>query len=102
MWMLSTWRLNTPEIPNGDKVSHFVAYGLLAWLAANLNQTKIRVWLAASLMGIAIECVQYFLPWRSFELMDMLANSTGALLGILLTSTAVGRVLPRLEQRKKT
>lgn len=102
MWALSTVPLSVPEVPSGDKISHFIAYGLLAWLAGNLGWNRFPVWIAASLMGIAVECVQYFLPWRSLELLDMLANSTGALLGVLLAGTTIGRLLPRLENWKKT
>lgn len=84
VWVLSMIPLSVPDVPSGDKVGHFVSYGLLAWLAGNLEPNRLRVWLGASLMGVVVECVQYLLPWRSFELLDMLANSTGALLGIFL------------------
>ena len=56
----------------------------LAWLAGSRGWNKCHVWLGASLMGVTVECTQYFLPWRSFEPLDMLANCSGALLGILL------------------
>ena len=101
LWLLSTAHLNTPAIPSGDKIGHFAAYSLLAWLATNLGWNRVRIWIGASLMGVGVECVQYFLPWRSFEFLDMVANSTGALLGIILASTAVGSLLPRLEHWKK-
>lgn len=84
VWVLSTIPLHVPDVPNGDKIGHFVSYGLLAWLGGQWDCKLWRVWLLASLMGVAVEGVQYLLPWRSFELLDMLANSTGALLGVLL------------------
>lgn len=94
VWVLSTIPLHAPDVPSGDKIGHFVSYGLLAFLAGNLDQNRLRVWAWVSLMGVAVECVQYFLPWRSFELLDMLANSTGALLGVLLLVLAQ-RVMAR-------
>lgn len=84
MWVLSLMHLQLPEVPSGDKWGHFISYGLLAWLACHVGWKKPQVWLFASLMGVIVECVQYFVPWRSFELLDMLANSSGALLGVLL------------------
>ncbi len=85
VWLLSTLQLSiAPEVPNGDKIGHFVSYGILAWLAGSRGWNKCHVWLGASLMGVTVECTQYFLPWRSFEPLDMLANCSGALLGILL------------------
>lgn len=36
------------------------------------------------LFSILIELIQYFLPWRSFSLLDILANSSGLLLGFIV------------------
>lgn len=102
VWLLSTLQLSVaPEVPNGDKIGHFVSYGILAWLAGNLGWNKWRVWLGASLMGVAVECTQYFLPWRSFDVLDMLANSSGALLGILVVIAQQRWLLPCLAKRRK-
>ncbi|HEX2825291.1 MAG TPA: VanZ family protein [Burkholderiales bacterium] len=32
-------------------------------------------------LGMALECVQAALPYRSFDVLDMLANASGVLIG---------------------
>ena len=39
-------------------------------------------------MGIALEFVQGWLGYRSFEVADMVANTIGVLLGLVIASTA--------------
>jgi VanZ family protein len=38
-----------------------------------------------SFYGIIIECIQYFSPYRTYELFDILANELGVILGILIS-----------------
>jgi VanZ family protein len=77
-------------IPFLDKITHFLIYTTLAFLAINtfrLNLKRncyIRVFLYCFFVGFAIECIQYFLPYRSFEVFDILANSLGAVSGMFI------------------
>ncbi len=41
--------------------------------------------LASALLGGSTELVQWFVPWRSFDVGDLLANALGSLLGTYLT-----------------
>ncbi|QIZ75590.1 VanZ family protein [Ferrimonas lipolytica] len=68
------------SIPNLDKISHFGAFlGLasLLQLASGLRRRWQMVWLTA--YAALIEVVQYFLPYRSAEWLDLGADLAGAL-----------------------
>ena len=70
-----------------DKVNHLTAFAVLAFLAdfsfpgSNYNLKKF---FPLIIYGILIETIQYFLPTRSFSLLDILADTLGLLLYIPL------------------
>ena len=89
-----------PELfrfPGADKVHHLLAYGCLGvmWSAAiryvGAGAADRRgaaggwgLWLALSALGTLMEVLQWrFYPGRYFELGDMLANASGAALGVV-------------------
>lgn len=73
-----------------DKIVHALMYFLLAFLAVNtfwrrrIGNPKICGFFYAFSLGVLTEIVQYFLPFRSFEFGDILANFLGSFLGVLL------------------
>jgi VanZ family protein len=74
-----------------DKIAHVVIYALTSVLLFRYFSEKrpvIRAFYTAvavsSLYGAAMEVVQFFLPHRSFSVLDMAANVLGALFGALL------------------
>ncbi|MBN2484179.1 MAG: VanZ family protein [Candidatus Omnitrophica bacterium] len=74
------------EVPV-DKIVHSLAYLVLAILTANAlspSGTKsniIRAFIFTVLFGFTLECIQYFLPLRSFDIFDIACNIAGALVG---------------------
>ncbi len=86
--MVVTWLMLTPAtgeggMPINDKVAHLLTFGLLSLLAhASWPDRSFdwRFWLPLMTYGIAIECIQYFIPSRSFSLGDMLADAAGIML----------------------
>ncbi|VAX34714.1 hypothetical protein MNBD_NITROSPIRAE03-1402 [hydrothermal vent metagenome] len=65
-----------------DKFAHFVAYFItvsLCYCAFKREKLSFLVFLgiAVFLYGIAIEVVQYFLPYRDFSIGDIIANASG-------------------------
>lgn len=63
-----------------DKISHILAFGTLALLGdfsfpAEKFGIKKFLWLLS--YGLLIEFVQYFLPYRSASLLDLLADCLG-------------------------
>ena len=74
-----------PPLPN-DKVLHFGAYFLVALIpAACAARLRTGMVLAAlgPVLGALLEIAQAFVPGRSPELGDAIANSAGALVGAL-------------------
>lgn len=93
LWVLAIWigsliPLSGPVTPGGDKLQHFAGYGGLALLAMWNCPRPLPVWLACTAMGVAIEFAQALTPYRSFDVVDMLANGAGALLGVGLALLA--------------
>ena len=74
------------ELPFGlsDKWGHFAGYGLMTAFAASFCHVPLLLVLTAAgsvAAGALLEGVQHLLPHRTFELLDILANTAGALLG---------------------
>ena len=69
-----------------DKASHFIAYMLLAMFVkkVHIRLSYLTCVITCFSYSFAIECIQYFIPNRMFDILDMLANLLGAILGALL------------------
>lgn len=80
-------RVPMPQAPFGDKLVHAAGYAALAvsWRLA-LRGPSTAILAGVFAFGAVIECLQGLLPWRSFEWADMLANGSGAALGLLIWS----------------
>ncbi|HEU4885956.1 MAG TPA: VanZ family protein [Longimicrobium sp.] len=72
-----------PEVPGIDKVEHFGAYAVLGWLlvrAADRSALPLVVGLAlAVLYGASDEIHQMFVPGRSPDVMDWVADAAGVI-----------------------
>ena len=83
------WLSLTPSPPQidvqfGDKIGHFGSYGLLMlWFAFLYPGLRARALYAIGFiaMGVGLEFVQGSLGYRTYDTMDMAANSVGVLLG---------------------
>lgn len=73
-------------VPGSDKVWHWGGYLVLALPIPFLFRGRQKVWAAAAALvayGIVLEFGQDFVPGRSFEVADMLANTAGVLSGTM-------------------
>jgi VanZ family protein len=80
-----------------DKLLHFACYALLAALFLrafnttplkhNLKLVLILSVLLSALYGISDEIHQSFVPYRSADYMDVLANILGSIAGVYLYQT---------------
>jgi VanZ family protein len=89
-----------PTLPHLDKVEHALGFALLASYAVLLfANPRARRAAAFGLIGfgIAIEAVQAWLPWRSADPLDMLADALGVLIGSRLAATPAATWLLRLD-----
>jgi VanZ family protein len=76
-----------PHIVNFDKVVHFSIYGLLATLTARLGQggrAAAAALIAVSIFGLSDEWHQSYVPGRSCDVWDWVADTTGAALAVTL------------------
>jgi VanZ family protein len=74
-----------PAATINDKVAHTAIFLLLAFLSHRAFPETAVLWKAAPLFvfGLLIECVQYYIPFRDFSLLDQMANTVGILLFFL-------------------
>ena len=79
--ILATSPISYPVVADvNDKLNHVLAFLVLAWLAdASFPEKKFPITLIASLFayGLAIEIIQYFLPFRMFSWFDVAADGAG-------------------------
>lgn len=101
LWMVVSYLALTPSPKNGpdlgwDKLNHvsaFVALAFAAWLGFAGSQRSQRLWMLVLLAyGGAIEILQLYVPGRSCEWADLLADAVGitagACLGALIKKSA--------------
>ena len=83
-WLSLTPRPPDLGVEQGDKLGHLLAYGgTMYWFCLLYLRTRVRAAYAAGFvaMGIAIEFVQGWTGYRSFEVADMAADGLGVMLG---------------------
>ena len=73
----------TPGIEHGDKLYHFILYGIFTLLAFRISKTKTFFYIIC--IGIVaysglMEIGQSFVPNRSMSLYDLISNSIGVIL----------------------
>lgn len=69
-----------------DKIAHFAVFGLWSFLALWYKSNYLKIGILGVAFGLLIECIQKSLPesfHRSFDLLDLVADSIGVILGLL-------------------
>ncbi len=84
--------VKTRDIPHIDKLIHFLGYGLLgilffrAFRTTSLKENADRLMLvsmaASALYGVSDEIHQYYVPFRSADIADALADTLGSVYGV--------------------
>lgn len=78
--------IGPPGGAHADKLSHFLAYWVLASLpffVFSRHRAALAGALAMIILGLTLEGIQSLLPTRHGSLLDALANSLGVMAGIL-------------------
>ena len=94
------------DLPSGgDKVEHFASYAvLMLWFGSLAGHARRQLVWAVTLacMGVALEYLQRLVPYRDFEVADMIANAAGVGLGWLAARSPAQRLLGRLDSGLST
>jgi VanZ family protein len=74
------------ELNVSDKILHFAAYAVLAFLPALHERWPAlsAALLGAVALGVLLEFLQRLSPGRNFEVADMVADAAGVVCGMLL------------------
>jgi len=78
------------SVDHTDKIIHFFLYFILVGWFIQLYKklsTRLIILCAAIALGLLMEALQSLTPYRSFDLIDQLANSIGAISAFLLAAT---------------
>ena len=91
------------EIPvaEGDKFGHLLAYAtLMVWFANLYGNWNSRMVFAICFvaMGIALEFIQGWTGYRTFDIMDMAANASGVFAGWTLAPPRTPNFLRCIER----
>ena len=87
-----------PELPGAfdfnDKLNHVLGHAAMALYFSGLvaRRSWWKVFVSLLLLGVAIELAQHYMHWgRQGDFRDVLANSLGAALGLLLGWVGLAR-----------
>ena len=89
------------RFPYEDKLYHAFAYfTLMFWFSQIYHDSSQRKMIAVMLifMGIMLEYLQSFDPKRTAEFGDMVANTSGVVLGFLLALSGAKNILLKIEK----
>ncbi|MBP7088898.1 MAG: VanZ family protein [Candidatus Omnitrophica bacterium] len=90
IFISSLIRLDIPKpllFPFYDKLLHILNYAVLAFIIVNTvnlktkQQNRVFALTYAFILGLIVEIIQFFLPYRAFDVIDMLCNFTGGFIG---------------------
>jgi len=92
------------NIPNLDKLEHLFSYFLLMFLFAQCYKTwRIRIIYAVVFisLGVVLEFLQSFTLTRQFEYADMVANTSGVILGLIFSDGYLQKVVINVDNNLK-
>ncbi len=90
------------DVSDFDKYAHTFGYFvLMGWFMQIYHAKKMLMICAAVFvsMGVGLEFLQGLTGYRYFDVYDMLANSFGVLLALLLVKTPFPQILYYFEQK---
>ena len=86
--------------PSADKIVHMLSYFLLMiWFSGLYSrQRHVVIALIFITFGVLLEFLQTQLPYRFFDPLDLVANTVGVALGLLLSLTLLAGWCQRIER----
>ena len=86
--------------PESDKILHLSVYAtMMLWFGQIARKGSYPLLVASGLivLGVLLEFLQGLTGYRTFEYLDMAANTLGVILGLLIVQTRLGRVFYTFE-----
>ena len=81
-----------------DKIIHTLVFVFLVlWFSGQVKMT-LSFFVIVSFYGCIVELVQYYLPYRSFEWLDLLFNQIGIVIGIMIGALLLKKWSLNLEE----
>ncbi len=81
-----------------DKIIHTLVFVFLVlWFSGQVKMT-LSFFVIVSFYGCIVELVQYYLPYRSFEWLDLLFNQIGIVIGIMIGEALLKKWSLNLEE----
>jgi len=80
------------DIPQQDKWHHLIAYGgLMFWFALIYHDIKSRITFLVLFFTVSggLEIIQSLLPHRQGDWIDLIANLTGLIIGLLISASLI-------------
>jgi hypothetical protein len=92
---------NTFDFSGADKLGHAASYFLLVIWFSGLYARHQLALLAVTMLalGLILEIIQWQLPYREFDLADLLANASGIVLGLGFSVWLFAGWCQRMERR---
>jgi len=90
-------------LPINDKIGHCIAYFILMINGGLIVQKKrwIIIGIASFLYSLLLEGLQYFIPGRSTDLNDLIANSLGIIGGLIVLHFAYKWFVKQIQNMNK-
>ena len=86
--------------PESDKIMHFSAYAaMMLWFGQIYAKRPASLFVASGLiiLGVLLEILQGLSGYRTFEYLDITANTLGVILGLSIAQTRLGRLFYAFE-----
>lgn len=86
LYLATTTQEIKPLEHTWDKANHFIAF-ITLYILLSLAYQSLNIKIKALILigyGIFIEIVQYFIPGRDFSGLDVVADSIGIVIGVIL------------------
>ncbi len=98
--ILSLAPAGSGSLPVSDKLIHFLIYLLLVfWFMQIMPARAAWLWMAFSLLGLALEFAQQQVPGREMDWLDAAANAIGAISGVLISFLSGHRLLLLVDRK---
>lgn len=85
------------SLPHADKIFHFIGFGAFSFFLF-LGYSKFSILLNVTfsfILGLVVEIAQSYIPSRSFDILDLIADVCGSLAAVIFLTVMKGILSPK-------